>query len=314
MDNHAKPSVFTSPKIVRFCFSAMLLLMGTTATQATATAEVITKIQELGSDNRQHRLAAVKVLKQMGSTVVPVLVEALEDPDPAIRRSAAYGLGVMGLQDSDTIAALLSHLKDPDPAVRMDVAVALQQLGPASDQIQKTAIADFIEALNHEDKAVREGATFALGTLGKEAAPAIAQLIAALKDSDEEVRISAAIALRRIGSPAVPALTKALTDADMQVRTKAAFALGKIESALIPAMTAALENSDRQLHQNVAKSPEKTANRRVEANRPFPVGSQPIRPNTSPSPSPIGSQPIRPNSSLRRSPGGGSAYPPNQQI
>ncbi len=295
MDWNTFKKSLNSPKLALLCLSVVFLLIGKVATQATTTAEVITQLEQLSNKNRQSRLSAVKTLKKIGSTAIPVLIEALNDPDINIRKNAAFALGSMGAEAIEAVPALLAALKDADQSLRMDVAVALRHIGPTSTEVLEFAIADLTNTLTDENPQVRQGAAFGLGILSQEAASAVPHLIATLKDSDEEVQIAAAIALKRIGQAAVPALTAALNDEQMSVRAKAAFALGKINAEAVPSVTEALENSAQQIHlkKRSSGSVHAQANRPnpTPTTRPTPGGN---RPTTGPAPG--GNRPIpRPN-------------------
>lgn len=79
-------------------------------------------------------LATVIWPKDHGATIRSSVVAKLADPAPAVRRGAAFALGVLG--PGEGALALARLLSDPDPQVRHDVAEALARLrdpraGPA---------------------------------------------------------------------------------------------------------------------------------------------------------------------------------------
>lgn len=243
-----------SSKFTFLCLSAVLILLGKAQFQAAATSEVFTQVEKLSSTRRQDRLAAVRSLRQIGSPVVPILMEALESPEPSIRKNAAFALGSMGSEAVEAIPALFSALTTWEQTDRIDAALALHQIALASPDNLNRVLAELETALGDQSASVRQGATVGLGLFGAAATPAIDPLIATLQDPDEEVRVGAAIALKRIGAPAIPALTAALTHENAQVRAKAAFALGRINAAAMPKVAATLETSDRQIRQTAAQS------------------------------------------------------------
>jgi hypothetical protein len=57
-------------------------------------------------------------------------VQALEDPDPKVRKTAATKLGNVGTADAQTLPALIKALKDKDTTVRSEVILALVKFGP----------------------------------------------------------------------------------------------------------------------------------------------------------------------------------------
>ncbi len=101
----------------------------------------------------------------LAKPVVPVLMEALRNPDRGVRANAAFILGTTGLG------------MGPDAAV---------------------AVPSLAEALKDPDAVVRASAAGALRMIGREAGDAIPALTAALKDNDKKVRDAASKALKSI--------------------------------------------------------------------------------------------------------------------
>src|SRR6516162_3731822 len=60
--------------------------------------------------------------------------EALRDPDPKVRKKAAFTLGNIGPSDLAVLPALLGAMKDSDPQVRSEVILALVKYGPQAQQ------------------------------------------------------------------------------------------------------------------------------------------------------------------------------------
>jgi HEAT repeat protein len=60
--------------------------------------------------------------------------EALRDPDPKVRKKAAFTLGNIGPSDPAVLPALLGAMKDSDPQVRSEVILALVKYGPQAQQ------------------------------------------------------------------------------------------------------------------------------------------------------------------------------------
>lgn len=296
MNHKTQSQRFSSPQLAWLCLSILMVLLSNIQAQASTTTEVFRQIEQLGSPQRQHRLVALQTLKHLGSTAVPILIEALHDGNIQVRKNAAFALGVMGTEATEAVPALLSALQDAN--LRMDVAVALGQINPTDPTLLAEAVQELRLALGHADPQVRQGAAFGLGVLKSHAAVAIPELIGALQDTDEEVQIAAAITLKKIGSVARPALIEALQDEHAQVRSKAAFALGKINQGMIPNLTTALEQTDRQVRHTLAQSLEKLTSpqqRSQMSNRPG--GNRPgtDRPSGNrPQPRPGGNRPGSP--------------------
>lgn len=64
---------------------------------------------------------------QESEKITPRIEECLDDPDPAVRKAAAYSLGQ--LEDTPALPRLLSLLKDPAPWVRDAAVLALARFG-----------------------------------------------------------------------------------------------------------------------------------------------------------------------------------------
>lgn len=89
--------------------AAALLLASTASAQGTATKEPV-------SDGR--------TLTQW--------IADLKAPAPQSRNAAAYEIAGMGPAAAPAVAALIEALGDPEPAVRFPVTVALAEIGPAA--------------------------------------------------------------------------------------------------------------------------------------------------------------------------------------
>jgi HEAT repeat protein len=88
-------------------------------------------------------------------------VEALHDPDAAVRKKAVTVLGNVGPTDATAIPALIGAVNDPDLAVRDEAILALLKIGPAA----REAIPVLTEALQDEDPTVRSHAAKALARI-----------------------------------------------------------------------------------------------------------------------------------------------------
>jgi HEAT repeat protein len=169
----------------------------------------------------QKRIYAAR--KRQKHKLVPDLVAALKDREPAVRRVAADGLAKLGLRAVKTVPALCVALNDSHCGVRSAAAYALGDIGPAASAAAVPALQRALVPTCGHDAAI-----LALGQLGLAAVPALAR---ALGSRYGKVRQSAARALAHHGSgalPAVPALTKALTDSNPEVVQEAARALEAI--------------------------------------------------------------------------------------
>jgi HEAT repeat protein len=140
------------------------------------------------------RAAAALALGRIGDRVaVPSLAEALKDPSPNVRFSAALSLGRL---PADGVATRLERTLRTDPQWGPRYAAAI-----ALGRTRKAFVADsLIEALGSDPAwQVRQQAARSLQDLGT--GHACAALAAALNDPEPSVRAAAGAALAEIGGP-----------------------------------------------------------------------------------------------------------------
>ena len=199
---------------------------------------------------------ALQTLLEIGDPAVPLLREALNDKDQHVRISAAKALAALGFY-SDALPTLTQSLSATDGATRHRAAVALADIGPPAN----VALSDLESALSDPAPRVRAAAAWALGRIGKAAAPAIPALSNVLGDrpnQEENVRNAAAWALGEIGigvPTAATALAEALTnDSAARLRLTAANALGNVGAAaseVVPALLEGLRDSSTDVRDAV---------------------------------------------------------------
>jgi HEAT repeat protein len=158
------------------------------------------------------RATALGALARLGALDRAMLVAALHDEDPGVRRRAATEAS--RLPGLDVGAELRAALGDPDPLV---AEAAAWSLGERDDHDAVPVLAT--TATTHDDALVREAAVAALGAIGDERGlPAI---LAATTDKPA-VRRRAVLALAPFeGEDVETALHRALEDRDWQVRQAA---------------------------------------------------------------------------------------------
>lgn len=155
--------------------------------------------EEIGRGDPSFRPVASALLHG-GPEVVPVLIDLLQDDDPAVRAMAADLLPV--------------HFQ-----------------GTAGREVEK-AIGPLIAALGDAEKTVRARAAQSLAGIGAPARNAVPQLAALLADPDPTVAFHAANALEEIGPDArsaLPALFRACDDARPAVRGRARMAVQALD-------------------------------------------------------------------------------------
>lgn len=214
---------------------------------------VTTVVQALKAREPALRLALVRILGTIGERsdeVVAPLVDALSDPDAAVRMAAGAGLAKTG---EPAVGALRKLLKGSNADLRNLAAQTLGVMGPKA----KAAIPDLESALGAEPalvdsaanslaamgetgvealgRGLRRGAPEnrcrilrVLAGLGERAHPAKAAILNALKDGDPLVRIGACGAIGALGArghDAVQPLARMLRDKEISVQGAAAAAI-----------------------------------------------------------------------------------------
>lgn len=135
--------------------------------------------------------AAVKVTDNP-SEIISVLNELLaSDDDALLRRVAATRLGQFGSQASVAVADLVQALRDPEPRVRQSAANALGQIGPA-------ALPHLEPLLDSDGREIRMRAIYSIGRMGTAAKSMVPRMEALRSDPDIGVAQAAAVALLRI--------------------------------------------------------------------------------------------------------------------
>jgi len=146
-------------------------------------------------DDPGYAPEAALALSFMGSPAVPTLREAVKADEPVVRREALRSLGKLreraSIDPQIVVPLLLEALGDPDASVRN---VAVTYLGIVRDLPEKE-VAGLITALSDSEPAVRQAAAIALAAYGTLAEPAIPALRKAAGDPDDEVKREAGRAL-----------------------------------------------------------------------------------------------------------------------
>jgi len=118
---------------MKVCYSACYALGKIGPAAASAKADLA---EHLAGDDHFFCMASAWALAQVdpkdpqtAAKSVPVLIQALEEPDPPTRLHAAEALGLLGPLAGDAAAALKKLHGDPDKAVREAAASALKAVG-----------------------------------------------------------------------------------------------------------------------------------------------------------------------------------------
>lgn len=259
-----------------------------------AAAPLITALQDQSESVRGR---ALQGLKDIGPPAVPLLIVALKNRDPQVRRKASCVIDNIGdelkeIGDFRVVEPLIDALKDPRSVVRSHSVTALGKIGgsealpavraalqteavrsaldigvcyraiEAIHRLGETVAELLISALQHPDPAIRRKTATLLGKTGE--AGAVNLLIGALKDKHPRVRSRAAHALGRIGNPsAIGPLTIAIKDAAPNVRINALHALGKFGESVAAMITSAFTDSTVSVRRHAIAALEKTGDKRT---------------------------------------------------
>src|SRR6185369_2920323 len=181
----------------------------------------------LNSDNEDLHFEAFEIIRRIGPSAIPLLVELLRYEPSSFRRFAVDALIDLAPETERIQPALRRALQDDDWVVVADSARALGALGKRASP----SVPALVKALSHDESHVRIYAAEALASIGPNAGAATKDLATALGDPIPGVRWAAGEALASIGpaaQSAVPQLIEALKDEFLYVRICAARALGSI--------------------------------------------------------------------------------------
>jgi len=183
------------------------------------------------------RKAAVSAAGKLGLTgCIPRIVRLLDDADHEVRTSAVTCLQTLALIDRNGIYAVASQIGDSEqPEQRRNAAILFAALGDG-DRLSLL--------VKDEDALVREAAVSSIGKLHISAAASILQI--ALVDENPDVRIAAAEALGEVGDEQiVTALNHALNDEDAWVQCAVLKSLARISpDATFSAIQAVFPSAD----------------------------------------------------------------------
>jgi len=184
------------------------------------TAWNIGAIADAASPSRRSR-ALRGVRHKDGNVVLNDVAEALEDPDPSVRRDALLALGRLGTPEA--IELLIWYLHEPDRQTRTASARALGTTGSSDGTLP------LVSALNDEDGDVRRAAADALGHIADHRA---SDTLLGLLDheQDGQVLIGVASALSRLGEfrAVRQMLGMALQNPNRMVRSHIIVAMGNL--------------------------------------------------------------------------------------
>ncbi|MHC4400701.1 MAG: HEAT repeat domain-containing protein [Planctomycetota bacterium] len=184
-------------------------------------------------------------LGQLGPTIVPDAIAALDDKHSQVCLGACAALHECGPTAKAAVPALIRLLEKDVRGTRQGAMYAFMGIGPEAEP----AVPLLIKTLTHDNLHAQYWACRALGQIGPASRPAVPGLIDRLTRATAAVRHNAAAALGDIGpavgEEGVRALEKALEDRSQPTREDAAIALGKLgpfAASAAPALEKAVVN------------------------------------------------------------------------
>ncbi|MFO1519729.1 MAG: HEAT repeat domain-containing protein [bacterium] len=167
-----------------------------------------------------------KLAKEYGGRFLMIRAEGVKGSEEDWNKYGVKAYPTVAFIDSRGRVTITSQGGDPNPLSSLVIASMVN----AQDQIRFS-----LERLENGSREEKRAAMRRLGSLGKEAAPAIPSLVRLMSDSDTEVRVystGAVAAIAEAGTEeaasAVADLIKSLHDPDDGVRFMAVHALGSI--------------------------------------------------------------------------------------
>jgi HEAT repeat protein len=151
-------------------------------------------------------------LQEYGDDLIPTLVDALSDPDEAVREVAMRLLWEMDTDDESVLPAMLKALKDDNRTIRIAAVGFVTRFGERA----KAAVAILEQWIENGDEL---NSILAVGSIlvidPSKADDLLPVLIDALESNDDGIKMEAIWQLERLGEMAndsVPALRRLLDD------------------------------------------------------------------------------------------------------
>jgi HEAT repeat protein len=231
------------------------------------------------SETAFEAVLAVAEIGAGAKAAAPDLIEALNHPDPDVRRAAASALVPLGADQLEPVAQRLSDggfqspaaaacvlgqlLDELRPRVFYHPLIDAQQLAAATRPVVRLAAPALVRLLAHSDAEVRQTARRSLAQMGLLAAPFLLQSLRSDQETVQPVAIEALTQLENylpdasqvnpgmemIKARLVPPLIELMKHSDPQVRRAAyrafaKFSLGAEGQAAAPLLRSALRDQD----------------------------------------------------------------------
>jgi len=242
----------------------------------TAIRSAVTRMSTRPSQDSRERLERALALLRYGEAVLPVLTDAIADPDPANRKAILTAL-LRGdrLRAPSVAAAMQWPPKPPLPVAGILVRALRERLSDPDADVVRLACALFAilpekaaapaiprlgKLLVNRTPSIRLAAVRALRCLGARDRETLGMYVCSLAIDDAELRHAVGVALCEAGGGAIPLLVAALADDDPNAKIGAAIVLGRFgpgAASAVAALTALLEDSREAVRSAASKALER---------------------------------------------------------
>lgn len=219
-----------------------ILTRGTADPQAAAVKSALTASLQDRDPGARHRAAvSLMMLEPEAKETLPILIDALHDPDAEVRDMATFHTAQFMLTDPRAKDAIFSAMSDEAPRVRASaIRAAVRRIRSIPPELLPEISRAVQPALKDQEAFVRSSAVMATGSLMRVGAADIGPIVEALADPDAQVRMMAAYSFPKgeYLSENLPALGKALADPDDGVRRNVISSLIPLGADAEPALPA----------------------------------------------------------------------------
>jgi HEAT repeat protein len=218
----------------------------------TAVPVLLETLKAAGNADRDYQPAGTLALARLSRRDLGPLLRAARSADEEDGARAIQALALMGPDARDAAPVFVEALKAGGQERRLLAVNGLVRIDPHGKLLRRHGAACLpilVEALGHDDRAVRSWAMGAVEKLGPDAGAAAAQPLLRLlrEERDGDLRAQAALALGHVGlkdEEAITTLVDVQTDSDARVRHAAV-------RGLVFLGPAALRHPDLELRQRV---------------------------------------------------------------
>jgi HEAT repeat protein len=188
----------------------------------------------LARDARMNTVALLRDLPEQSKTILPQLMNRLDDEDAQVRLHTAITMGNIGAEAKAAIPTLLEFTRSTSHVMRVYSARALWKV---SGEVEP-ALTVLEAGLQEKSAKFRWAAPVFLGEMGADAARAMPLLQEGANDPDKEVASLCIQALGKISAESIPILAEHLGSNDPGMRISAAVALGELGPKAVEAVPA----------------------------------------------------------------------------